>query len=541
MEGQEVGPQRIPGGETNNSNSSRQHWAGQVGVNSAQNTIGEQTYFGGATSAKAFSDPAKKKLAPLGKDERELLSLLWPNNLIRELSGTKDQTSWATPLMIINFVLATILALVLGPIQLLILSFSNDYVFTTEVFFPTALRVSMILSGVITLSTVVALVQTWREQAKHSLSNIMLGLGVGLISILIWLSAFGLKFRPYQLAILLCIGVLLPLILAVSLRGKVYATEQRHLALHGLMAITISLVAVETIFDATFLVMDIVGKEKVQSEIEQIGIAQKAARVEGVPDGLSDLAFTLCGGAYSSVYQSEELPDTGIFECKDSHDVYVASGPLEAQAEYKTNSVVTGSAFYAGTTDNALVSQFFPVDTGIHYLYRELKDRDEPSELVLLVPAANEQELVAKIIDPLTGLINAHASQAQNQPLRVSIFYNSELNSVYSTRDFVIMAAADTIALNDYLPNGNSLTGYVNGRSGTYIYRPDSELKILADLGVKPLLYSAQTRNAITANRHITIVAEAGREYSIDEVVNMLYYGFFDPFSNPDQLENAAG
>ena len=534
-----MGSQGTPGFGTNNS--STEHWAGQVAINSAQNEIGEVAYFGDpdTVGAKKFVDPAKKQLTTLSKDERELLSLLWPNNLIHELSESRARSRWATPLMLINFVLATILALLLGPVQLLVLSFSGDYLYTTEVFFPIALRVSMIASGVIAISAIVALVQTWREQSKHSLTNIVMGLGVGLVTLFVWLAAFGLTLRPYQMTLIMLFVVLLTLVGAVVLRKNHYETEQKHLALHSLLVVGVAVLAVEVAFDATFLFIDITGKEKVQTELELIGSAQQAARLEGVAEGLSDLAFTLCNGQYEVVYQSEELPDTGLFECKDSHDVYVVSGPLEAQAEYKTNSVVTGAAFYLGTTSNALVSQYFPTDSGVRYLYRELKERTEPSELVLLVPAANEQEVIAKLADPLTNLINAHSSQ--NQDLRISIFYNPELNSVYNTRDFIIMAgAADTIALNDYLPNGNSLSGYVSGRRGTYIYRPDSELKVLVDLGSKPLIYSAQTRNAITANRHITFVAEKGREYSAEEVINMMSLSFFDPFTNPDQLENST-
>lgn len=540
MEGQEVGPQNNPGVDTNNSGSATEHWAGQVATNSAQNEIGEQTYFGDAATAgaKKFVDPAKKKLTPLSKEERELLSLLWPNNLIHELSESQASSHWATPLMIINFVLASILALLLGPIQLLVLTFSGDYLMTTEVFFPVALKISMIASGVIAILTIVGLVQTWREQSKYSLTNAILGFGVSLITLFIWLAAFGINFRPYQMTILMLFAMILPLVVAVVLRKNHYETEQKHLALHSLLVIAVALVAVETIFDVTFLLIDISGKEKAQTEIELIGSAQREARTEGVADGLSDLAFTLCDGQYDVVYQSEELADTGIFECKNSYNVYVVSGPLEAQAEYKTNSVVTGSAFYLGTTSNALVAQYFPTDSGVRYLYRELKDREDPSELVLLVPAGSEQEVIAKVADPLTNLINAHASQ--NQDLRISIFYNPELNSVYNTRDFIILAAADTIALNDYLPNGGSLAGYVDGRSGTYIYRPDTELKVLVDLGAKPLVYSAQTRNAITANRHITFVAEKGRQYSAEEVVNMMAYSFFDPFTNPDQIEPSS-
>jgi len=540
MEGQEVGSQNKTGVEINNSSSAKEHWTGQLATNSAQNEIGEQTYFGDAATAgaKKFVDPAKKKLTPLSREERELLSLLWPNNLIHELSESTTRSHWATPLMMVSFILASILALLLGPIQLLVLAFSGDYLMTTEVFFPVALKISMIASGIIAILTIVALIQTWREQSKYSLTNAILGFGVSLITLFIWLAAFGINFKPYQMTILMLLALIIPLVVAVVTRKVHYETEQKHLALHSLLVIAIALVAVETVFDATFLFIDISGKEKVQTEIELIGTAQQAARTEGVPDGLSDLVFTLCSGQYDVVYQSEELADTGIFECKNSHDVYVASGPLEAQAKYKTNSVVTGSAFYLGTTDSTLVSQYFPSDSGVRYLYRELKDREEPSELVLLVPAMNEQEVLARVVDPLTNLINAHASQ--NQDLRVSIFYNSELNSVYNTRDFIILAAADTIALNDYLPNGGSLTGYVDGRSGTYIYRPDTELKILADLGAKPLVYSAQTRNAITANRHITFVAEKGRQYSAEEVLNMMSYSFFDPFTNPAQLENSG-
>lgn len=539
MEGQEVGSQGATGAGINNQNLAMPQMSGQAAnpmQGSAQTS--EVNYFGdpATAGAKKFVDPAKKQLAPLSKDERELLSLLWPNNLIHELSESQARSRWATPVMLIGFVLVSILAFLLGPVQLLVQAFSGDYLMTTELFFPVALKISMITSGVIAILTIVALIQTWREQSKYSLTNVVLGFGIGVITFLIWLMAFGVKLRPYQATILLMLVFIATLIGAVITRKNHYETEQKHLALHSLLIVAVALVAIEIVFDATFVMIDIANREHVQTEIEQIGAAQGLARTESVSDGLSDLVFTLCNSQYDVVYQSEELPDTGIFECKTSHDVYVVSGPLEAQVEYKTNSVVTGSAFYLGTTDSVLVSQYFPSESGVRYLYRELKERTEPSELVLLVPAGDEQSTVASVVDPLTNLINAHASQ--NQDLRISIFYNPELNSVYNTRDFIIMAAADTIALNDYLLNGNSLTGYVNGRSGTYIYRPDTELKALVDLGAKPLLYSAQTRNAITANRHITFVAEKNREYSAEEVVNMMFASFFAPFTNPDQLES---
>ncbi len=488
-------------------------------TNPGQNTRADNT-----NTAK----PSFSHLAPLKQNDRELLNLLWPTSLIKELNDSAHaRTHWSTPLAVTAFVLTSLIATVLGPIQLLLLMTTGDYLFVTTVYFPIALQICMITSGVVTIMTIVALIQTWREQPRHSLMNSIFGLGNALMFFVMWLVMFGISFRPHTLSIILLLIFIATLAGALMARKAAYTTEQNHLVLHGLLLIAALLAGVETVFDATFIILQISGAERTQSTLEQLGEAQKAARNEQISSQLSDLVFTICNGNYDIVYLPNDPTNTGLFQCKGSQDVYTMTGPLEVQADLRTDSVVTGAAFYLGTTSSDFVNTYFPPETGVRYLYRDLSGTENPSELVLLAPADSEETLLNNLAEPLTNLINANAPSGK--AMRISIFYNPELNSVYTTKDFVIIAAADTLALIDYLPNGKNISGYVDGRSGTYLYRQDNELQALVSLGANPLAYSNQVRAAVTNNRHISLLVEP-LTYSAEEVRNMMSLSFFDPF-----------
>lgn len=481
----------------------------------------------GIASTSTMAKPSLAHLAPLKQNDREILSLLWPTNLINELSNSAHaRTHWSTPLAIIAFILSSIIAVVLGPVQLLLLIITSDYLFVTTTYFPAALQISMIVSGIVTIMIIVALVQTWREQPRHSLMNGIFGIGSALMFFVMWLIMFGASLRPHILSIILLLIFTATLAGALMARKSAYTTEQNHLVLHALLLLAGLLAIVETVFDATFIIMQISGAERTQSALEQLGEAQAAARSEEISNELSDLVFTICGDKYDIIYLPNDPTNTGLFQCKNSQDVYIMTGPLAAQTDFRTDSVVTGSAFYLGTTNSDFINTYLSPETGVKYLYRDLTSTENPSELVLLAPADSEATLIDTLAEPLTSLINANATSGK--AMRISIFYNPELNSVYTTKDYIIVAAADTLALIDYLPNGKSLSGYVNGRSGTYLYRPDNELQALVSLGANPVAYSNQTRAAITNNRHISLLAEP-RTYSTEEVRSIMELSFFDP------------
>lgn len=475
--------------------------------------------------------------------DQEALELLWPTDLIAELSKKRNFHPWGTALSATNFIITSLIGFVLGPLQLAILVISGDYVMVTEEFLPIALRISLMLTGLLAISNVVAMIQTWREENDDNLSSGLLGFGSSLIILVVWITAFILPLQAHVMTIITLGFTILTGVGAYIIRRTVPVNVERRTPsiLKLLLALVITLSVGEAVATFIYVITQASSAEQSQIELQELGAAQTAARIDGVSSGLSDLVFTLCGGAYNGVYLPSNLADSGIFECDASHNVFAVSGPNEPVTDSRTDTVLLGTAFYFGTTYNQLVSNYFPIETGAKYLYRDLSATEYPSELVLLLPALDEAYLVDAYIENLVGYINA---RNQDHDLLLSLFYAPELNTVVSTKDYILVAAADTLSLIDHLPSGNRLTGFLNGKRGTYIYTPDTNLAALQELASSPLLYSSQTFDAIKRNRHITALIQRYHEYTTDELRELLWNSFVDPEvdqpESPDTQETPA-
>lgn len=475
--------------------------------------------------------------------DQETLELLWPTDLIAELSKKRNFHPWGTALSVTNFIISSLIAFALGPLQLIILVISGDYVMLTEDFMPIALRISLMLTGIIAISNVVAMIQTWREENDDNISSGLLGLGSGLIILAIWLTTFILPLQPHVMTILM-LGLIILAGFGAYLAHRFVPVDIEKRTpgwLKLLLAFIITLSVGEAVATFIYIVTQASTAEQSQVELQELGAAQTAARIDGVSSGLSDLVFTLCGGAYNGVYLPSNIVDSGIFECDVSRNVFAVSGPNDPATDSRTDTVLLGSAFYFGTTYNQLVANYFPVETGAKYLYRDLSTTEYPSELILLLPAPDEAYLVEAYIENLTGYINA---RNKDHDLLLSLFYAPEINTVVSTKDYILLAAADTLSLVDHLPDGNRLSGYLNGKRGTYIYTPDTNLAALQELASSPLLYSSQTFDALKLNRHITALIQRNHEYTADELRDLLWNSFVDsetqnaeetPVENPEE------
>lgn len=406
----------------------------------------------------------------------------------------------------------------------------------TEDFLPVALRISLMLTGLLAISNVVAMVQTWREENNDNLSSGLLGVGNSLIILIVWLAAFVFSLQAHILTVIILALIIITGV-GAFLAYKFIPVNEEHRTTGGLkllLVLAMTLSVGEAVASFIYVATQAGSAEQSQVELQELSAAQTAARIDGVSTGLSDLVFNLCGGLYDGVYLPSTLADTGIFECRSSHNVFAVSGPNEPATDARTDTVLLGSAFYFGTTYDQAVANYFPVETGAKYLYRNLNATEYPSELVLLLPAPDEAYLVEAYIENLLEYIN---TQNQDHDLLLSLFYAPELNTVVSTKDYILLAAADTLSLVDHLPNGNRLTGYLNGKRGTYIYTPDTNLAALQELAASPLLYSSQTLDAIKRNRHITALIQGGHEYTGDELRELLWNSFVDPVSDEPATE----
>lgn len=485
-----------------------------------------------ATTSPAIPNTPTSTTTPVASDalastEEQIMQLLWPIHLMAEIAETRKDRFWSTPLALVNFIIMSIIGFILGPMQLVLLVVKQDYTYVTESYAPSVMRVSLLISGALAISTIVAMIRAWKEQPKRSLMTAILGTGTVIIGAIIWLAAFIVKFEPNQIAFLLTLAIIASAVAVIITARHYYSPDESAKPLEILFIVVITFAGLETLFGGIYLFTQTNNAEEFQLELEALGKAQATARLNGINEQLSDLVYTVCSGNYDAVYVPVDNTDRGIFECRDSHRVYAISGPNEPVTE--TSSVISGAAFYFGTTSDELVSTYFPADTGAKYLYRNLGDTtDDPSELVLLLNASTEEVLINSYLDQIIGFLNARPSQSN---LILSMFYNNELNSVITTRDFILIAAQDTIAQNPWLPTGTNLRGYINGRYGTFIYTPDHQLEALKSLAGAPLLYSAQTREALTNHRHITVLLEGNHEYTNDELRELLYANLVDPLT----------
>ncbi len=446
--------------------------------------------------------------------------LVWPAKVINKSARLKQGFNWPVDLSIFSFFITSLIAFSLGPMQLLFMMFCQDYNWVTNIYYPSAMRIGLLLSGFLSIVNLVAAVLAWRSHLKSAHTATLLSGGSATIIVLIWLSAFVLSLQPNQLAVVMVLAILIFLVAALLFSKR--TQDQPHITLP--LQILICIISACSAVSATLTCLYIANQKAIhaaeQAEISALKEIQDQAWQEPVPRTLSDLVVALCENhPYETIFISNNTP-SGIFECKDAHDVYSVQSIGNESAK-----IVTGLATYLGTTYSDIIEYYFPND---HYLYRSFANRATPDELVLLLSASSEEELVTANLERLTNYLN------QLQPdisLNVNIFYSDNLDTVLSTRDFILIAAVGTMALTDQLPHGKLYRSYLNDQIGTYIFDADVNLSALSELGADPNLYSYQTRDALKTKRHLSfsIPLDRTENFTTDSLHELLQNSFVDP------------
>lgn len=444
-------------------------------------------------------------------EETTPLDLLWPASLINEQARSGTRRSWAIPLATFAFILSIIAAFIIGPLQMILVAAILDYNWVTIVYFPNALHFTLIATGFIALIGFVGLILSWRTHPKPTYVSATLILGSLIEIALIWISGRITSWAPHVLSLILLI-VAASFIIAALLINKQFFRKAHNspfaktvLSLLMVFALTEAILSAIYVFEPAFT--------HNPAEVEQLATAHEQAQLPGVSRNLSDLTYVLCNSPYQLIYQAQD-GDSGLFECSNSGEVYSVQETPE-----RSNKSVFGAAMYLGTTHDGEVSLAFP---NARYLYRTLPNTSAEAELVLMYPAASEQELVDNIVQPLLGYWQKH----HDQNLFINIFYNDDFSQVNSTRDFVLMAALDTMVMTASLPRGNTLQGYFNGIIAPYYYEADTALKALRELGSTPELYANSSRIALTDSRHISLHLAAKTELTSETLRELLQNSF---------------
>lgn len=439
--------------------------------------------------------------------------LLWPSSLINAMARARQKRSFAKPLAITTFILSVILAFAVGPMQLiLIVVHSADYNWITEVYYPTAFRYTMLIGAFVALIDLVIIFSLWRSNQRIN-SAIMLTFGSLAELLLIWFLHHHGEWLPHQLSLILIAAVLVFVMVILFIDKQANPPDSRF----TLAKITLGLTALSSLSLAlggiTYFVQT--GANANLGFIGQITANQLEARLPDVPPLLSDAIYTLCDGRYQTVYLTENT-ESGIFECTANGEVYHTSTMPQTN-----DKLIRTAATYLGTTKDSAVSLAFPYS---HYLYRSIPQALSEDELVLMFSAHTEREL----LDNLTPALLEYWQSHNDHNLYLNIFYNGDLDTIATTRDFVLMAALDTMIMTEQLPHGNTIKGYHDGESVSYIYQADASLAALNELGLHPEFYPVSTLSALTMNRHLSLHLKAGETYDSVSLKLKLMESFVD-------------
>lgn len=475
--------------------------------------------------------------------------LVWPTHLIEEIARARKPRNVQLRISRALFFIGSLAALAAGPAQLALIAFFQDTEWVRTVYAPTSGKIALgifILLSLILIPQLLKTLQNLRETVNNPFTNVqpfsakvrhrtlVYAFGLFALNLIVWLGVM-LELTPQILTAVVCALVLIIPFLSLCVQRDVLPSRLGYMPLQIFLVIAMALPGLQIVL--SFFAFYEEPPEPIDyTAIERLAEAQTAARVDGVPPVLSDLVFAICGNQpYSVVFMSVTNPNSGLFECMN-HEVYSVAGPIET-----SETTILGRAFYFGTTSDALISRYFPASTGAKYLFRDFRPADKtttsatgtsskprateqlPSELVLLLPGTSDEELVTNNLSSIANLIREHGATE----LRFSLFYNDNLDTVLTTRDFILIAATGTITLNDWLPHGDTYQSIIDGQPGTYQFEIDHDLSALLDLGADPTLYSAQTRDAIKSHRHITTTFSG--TLTSDALRTQLLEGFVEP------------
>lgn len=446
--------------------------------------------------------------------EAETPELLWPARLINQQARLSQRKDYSRPVAMTAFIASIILAIVIGPTQLILIATMLDYNWVTSTYFPRTLNYVLIFSVLVAVADLIALILAWNSQPRRTYQTVVLTIGSLALLTTIWLAGDIISLQPHQLTLTL-LAITLVFIMAYLLISKQYFTATRTGTVTKIFLSLLMISAIAVIgLDLTDLIQS--HTETNPQRIAEMTIEMQNAHLEVVPENLSNLTYLLCAGKYQLIYLSDERT-SGLFECSDSGDVYSVQDPKRRNA----NSI-RGEATYLGTTRNKEISLSFPT---ARFLYRSLPGILEEDELALMYPATSENELLDNITPQLLNYWNSH----NNRGLFVNIFYNASFNEITSTKDFILMAAMDTMSLVDQLPNGNTRYGPADGRMFSYIYETDRSLTALSELAANPKNYANSTRDSLTTYRHISLHLQPGETYTLDTLRDRLGSSFVAP------------
>lgn len=437
--------------------------------------------------------------------------LLWPVNLIHELSERRSEHNFALPLAITTFVLSIILGIIIGPLQLILMASTADYTWVTSIYYPAALKCVLLISSFVAVLGLVALILAWRaQQAKARLTIILIAGSLAEI-LTVWFFGGVRAWQPHHLTLVFIIITLIFAVLAL-LASKQYTHPSAKLSPGVQISLTmLSALSVISVIIGPFYLSQTSSATN-SAEVAELAAAQAQARVAGIPSLLSDLTFTLCNGKYQVLY-FDEASASGLFECSESHEVYSVADP-----QLPTVNTVHGLAMYLGTTQNPAISRTFPT---AYYLYHNLPEVLPEAELTLITSAFSETELLDNITQPILKYWQDHQTD-----LYLNIFYTNSLSTIDSTSDYVLLAALGTISMSDQLPHGNILQGYYNGKIVDYNFQPDTELTALNNFGATPALYPVAIREALRSHRHISVHLQTDATYDLDSMRELLQNSF---------------
>lgn len=444
-------------------------------------------------------------------DEISTLDLLWPAHLINEQARLRTHRNWATPLAVWAFLLSLILAFIIGPLQMILVAATLDYSWVTTVYYPTVLNFALTTSGLIALLSALALALSWRSHPKITFTNVVLILGALIELATIWISGRVYNWAPHTTSLVLLVIAAIFIVLALLVNKQFFRKTQNTSTTKVFLSLLIVFALSEAILSIIHLFEPALAHNT--AKVEQQAIAQEQAQLPGIPRALSDLVYVLCAGSYQTVYHGQSA-DNGLFECTNSGEVYSVQEVPE-----RSNKAMFGAATYLGTTHDAAVSLAFP---NARYLYLSIPGVSTEDELVIMYPAATEQELIDNITQPLLEYWQSH----HGRDLFISIFYNDDFRQINSTRDYILMTALDTMTLHNTLPHGNTLEGYFNNAIVPYNYSVDTELKALHELSGDPALYANSSRVALTNSRHISLHLHANTELNFDTLRELLQNSF---------------
>lgn len=440
--------------------------------------------------------------------------LIWPDHTPHhDLKPAKPAFACA----VLTFIVATIFAFALGPMQLILLAFTQDYDFVISTYYPAALRLTLLSSGIFMLINIVALILSFRS-SKHRFS-VIITLCTGSLALfaVAWVAAFLVDLQPNQLTI-----IVLPLILifwfAALMVSKSFSTEtEPPLALKILAILLILGSSAEIIFDGVYIFTK-TAPDTPAVDLSELIHNELAARPANLPEQLAKFTFALCDGPYDIVFITPDDPNSGLFECQNTHEVYSI-----ADSEISQDASRFAEATYLGQTYHPTIENIFP---GVSYLYRDLSSIDLglSNELISLLPSDSEETLIDQNF-------SAIATLAASEPnLNLSIFYTDPLDTELPTRDYILTTAVGTLALVDWLPRGNVYTGADTPDIALrYSFTTDRVLSALQALGLDPGAYSEQVRDAITNRRHLQIntsILDLSDENALRE---QLLASFVDP------------